>query len=1169
MKCPRCERANPPSSKFCLECGAHLAARCPSCGTELPARARFCNECGHALAAAPSWEPRLAAPESYTPRHLAERILTTRSALEGERKQVTVLFVDVSGFTRMSERLDPEDVHGLMRRAFELMLEAVHRYEGTVNQFLGDGIMALFGAPLAHEDHPRRAVNAALAIRAALDDYRHELTRRHGITFEVRQGLNTGLVVVGSIGTDLRMDYTAVGDTTNVAARLQQAADRGRILLSAATWRLVEGYCHARPLGPLSLKGKADPVAAWEVVAARQERTRLDVAAERGLTPLVGRARELDRLREAFDRTRAGHGQVMFVVGEAGIGKSRLLHEFHQTLEDEATWLEGRCVPYGRGIALHPVIDMLKRTFRVEEGDSEAGIARKIDRGVLRLGEDLRPLLPAFRHLLSIDPGDSALVSLHPRERRAEIFDALRRLLVRASEVRPQVQVFEDVHWMDQATGESLLFIADSIPRNRILQVLTYRPGWIHPFEERTYHARVVLDALSAEESRRMTESLLAAGRLPEELAGLVVRKAEGNPFFVEEVVRSLQEVGALRLTGAGYVLTRPLDEIVIPDTVQDVIMARIDRLAEEPKRALQLASVIGREFTRRLLDQIADSGDRTELWLRELKALELIYEKSVFPELAYMFKHALTHEVTYNSLLIQRRKDLHGMIARAVEQLYADRLPEHYEVLAHHYARAEEWGKALEYLEWAADKAARAYANREAIGFLEQALAVAARPELGVDLGRRVAIHRQKAELHMGLSDFLTGRAEWQRVLDLAREAGDRTGEVVALGAMSFASTFAHDFDLAVEQAHAAIGAGTDGNVEQVLAPAHLTLGIVHAVTGRLVEAPPEMGRALAIARRAGYAPTQSLSLTLSGMLRNWEADWAQAFPLQAEGHRIAREHNLLIPLLQNHFAQGVALTGAGRYDEGQAIIEGGLALALKVGDEIHHHRLLNTLGWLRADLGDLAGALELNRRGAEGGRKRGDAETASNAELNMADIYLTRGDLSAAGELLDGVRRVVGDPATSEWMKWRYSIRLFAGLAAFSLARGDPQSARGFAERVLEAATRTRSRKYVVRGWRLVGEIAAARRRWDEAEAALRQALPLAETIANPPELWRTQAALARLRVTQGDRPQAARAYQAARGVVDRVASGLADESLRASLFRLPLVEEIRRGAAGERVS
>ncbi len=359
MRCSLCQRENPPQAKFCLECGARLGLACSACGTELPPEAKYCLHCGQSVSAGPT-ATQFCSPESYTPKHLAEKILSSKSALEGERKQVSVLFVDVVGSTALSERLDPEDMHGLINHAVELMLSEVHRYEGTVNHFLGDGIMALFGAPIAHEDHAQRAVHAALGIRQALEAYGDELKRRRGIDFYVRQGINTGLVVVGSIGSDLRMDYTAIGDTTNVAARLQQSADRGHVVISDVTHHLVSGYFHTRPLGGLFLKGKTEPVQAWDVVSARVARTRLEVGAERGLTPFVGREPELRILADCFEKAKGGHGQVVFVVGEAGIGKSRLLLEFRRRLGNEATWSEGRTMSFGRAMAFHPLIDLLR-----------------------------------------------------------------------------------------------------------------------------------------------------------------------------------------------------------------------------------------------------------------------------------------------------------------------------------------------------------------------------------------------------------------------------------------------------------------------------------------------------------------------------------------------------------------------------------------------------------------------------------------------------------------------------------------------------------------------------------------------------------------------------------------------------------------------------------------
>ncbi|MGH8064091.1 MAG: adenylate/guanylate cyclase domain-containing protein [Candidatus Entotheonellia bacterium] len=395
MRCTQCQFDNRTGVRFCEECGAPLAQGCPACGANVPPGRKFCGTCGHALAAAvPSAAP-FPAPQSYTPRHLAEKILASRSALEGERKQVTVLFVDVSWFTAMAAQLDPEEVHALMNRAFGLMLEEVHRYEGTVNQFLGDGIMAIFGAPIAHEDHAHRAVHAALGIHHRLQDYHAELQRSRGIAFRIRMGLNTGLVVVGSIGDNLRMDYTAVGDTTNLAARMLHLAEPGQVLLAEETEKLVRGYFVIRPLGEQAVKGKAQLIQVYEVVRAGGLRTRIDVEAERGLTPFVGREKELALLQDRWSEVKAGRGQVVFLMGEPGIGKSRLLWEYQRRISGEpVTWLTGRCISFGKEIAHLPIIDLLKQNFGVEEGDDEATIRIKIEQGMAALGEELRPAIP-------------------------------------------------------------------------------------------------------------------------------------------------------------------------------------------------------------------------------------------------------------------------------------------------------------------------------------------------------------------------------------------------------------------------------------------------------------------------------------------------------------------------------------------------------------------------------------------------------------------------------------------------------------------------------------------------------------------------------------------------------------------------------------------------------
>jgi len=858
-------------------------------------------------------------------------------------------------------------------------------------------------------------------------------------------------------------------------------------------------------------------------------------------------------LRECFERAKNGQGQVVFVVGEPGIGKSRLLYEFRRRLGDEATWLEGRSISFGQSMPLHPMIDMLKRTFRIEEGDAQDEIGRKIDRAVLQLGEDLRPLLPYLRYLLSVDPGDPQIASMDPQARRGEIFDALRRLLVRASEVRPQVFVLEDVHWMDKATEECLLYVADSLPTSRVLQILTYRTGWKHPFGEHTYHTRVALGTLSSTDSVGMARALLATTELPADLQALISRKAEGNPFFIEEVVKSLHEVGALRREGDRYVLTRPPEGVVIPDTIQGVIMARIDRLADAPKKTLQLASVIGREFTRRLLDRIAEMRDRTEDFLRELKAIELIYEKSLFPELAYMFKHALTHEVAYGSLLVQRRRELHRVIGLAVEELYAERLTEHYEVLAYHFYRAEEWAKALEYLLKAAQKAAQAFANREAAALYEQAVEAMAHLEADVDPRTRFKVYQAQVGIYTALSEFERAVAAGEQAVALAREIGDRVAEAEALSGLGWAATWGHRFDAAVDYANRAIDIGTAAGALAPVAASQMAIGLVRGNTGRLTESRVHYEQARAIGQRVADVSTQALSLGFLGILRNWAGEYREAVELASEGLRLAREAQQVLPLAIDLWETALPRIGQGDYDEARTLLEEGLVFCEKAGEEVLALRMANTLGWLWMECGDLTRAAELNARAADGARKRGDPETIANPELNLADIFIAKGDLTLAGELLEGVQALVRAPSTSEWMRWRYSTHLLASLADLALARGDHAAAEARATECLELATLTQSRKYVVRGWRVRGQIALAARTWDAAEHSLGEAIRVARLIRNPTQLWRTHVAFARLHAARGRDDVASANWEEAKRVVEGRREHASNPEIRTALTSL----------------
>jgi class 3 adenylate cyclase/predicted ATPase len=725
MRCPSCGHENRDEATFCGECAALLAAEvvCAACSRKNPTGRKFCDGCAAPLAGAAK-PSKVNGPRSYTPPYLAEKILSGRTALEGERRTVTALFADAVGFTPLSERLDEEEVYDLMQGCLGRMMDAVHRYEGTVTQFRGDGVMALFGAPIAHEDAARRAVAAALEMQKSLDEYAADVKQQHSVGCRFRVGLNTGPVVVGKISDDLDMDYTALGDTVNLAARMEELADPGAVYLSENTYRAVRDYFECEPLGALTVKGKAEPVVAYRALQETAVHTRFEAAAERGLTPFVGRNQELTVLRGYLEQARRGQGQVVFISGEAGIGKSRLLLEFRRSIQDEGvTWLEGHCISYGKNIPYLPVIDILKRGFGVQEGDNDDVIIAKVDEVAAQWEEEARCGVPYLKYLLSVDPGDPTVTAMEPLQRRAGIMDGLRAMLVEGSRRRPQVVAVEDLHWVDEKSEETLAALVDVIASAPVLLVLSYRPGYAPSLGERSYYSRVALGHLAPEESAVMAERVLQTATLPQQLQQLITGKAEGNPFYIEEVTKSLLESGALRKSNGSYALERPVEEIRIPDTIQEVILSRIDRMETGAKQAIQLASVIGREFTVRLLERISDVEGKLGDLLAELKSLELIYEKAYFPELSYMFKHALTHDVAYSTLLLERRKALHRIVAAAIEELYAERLPEQYETLAYHYYEGQEWEQALDYLLKAGRKAVAAYANQDAITYLTKGL--------------------------------------------------------------------------------------------------------------------------------------------------------------------------------------------------------------------------------------------------------------------------------------------------------------------------------------------------------------------------------------------------------------------------------------------------------------
>jgi class 3 adenylate cyclase/tetratricopeptide (TPR) repeat protein len=743
------------------------------------------------VASAATPEPvQASAPLTYTPPYLAEKILTSRRALEGERKQVTVLFADLKDSTELIRGLDPEAAQQLLDPALHHMMDAVHRFEGTVNQVLGDGIMALFGAPVAHEDHAMRACYAALAMQTAMRTYTEAVRRTRGLELRMRVGLNSGEVVVRAIGNDLHMDYSAVGETTHLAARMEQLATPGSIRLSAATLRLVEGLVQVSALGPVPVKGLEEPVEVFELEGASALRRRLQAAAARGLTPFVGRQQELEAFHQALARAQAGHGQVVALVGDAGVGKSRLVHEcVHSHRTQGWRVLESASVSYGKATPYFPVIDLLKRYCHVDDGDDARTIRAKVTGQVLTLDEMLQDTFPALLALLDALPDDSPFLQLDPPQRRQRTLEALKRVLLRESQVQPLLLVFEDLHWIDSETQALLNSLVESLPTAQLLLLVNYRPEYQHGWGSKTYYTQLRLDPLPPASAEALLQGLLGDDPSLVPLHRLLIARTEGNPFFLEESVRTLVETGVLVGTPSTYRLAQALPTIQVPATVQAVLAARIDRLPPEEKHLLQTAAVIGTEVPFALLQAIGElSEEELRHALGHLQAAEFLYETSLFPELEYTFKHALTHEVAYGSLLQERRRALHAQIVAAIEQLSPDRLTEQVERLAQHALRGEVWDKVLRYCRQAGAKALAHSAHHEAVMGFEQALmALRHLPE------RRDTLE-QAIDLRLDLRTALYSLDAFERILAYLRDAAslaEALGDQRRLGWISTYMTF------------------------------------------------------------------------------------------------------------------------------------------------------------------------------------------------------------------------------------------------------------------------------------------------------------------------------------------------------------------------------------------
>jgi class 3 adenylate cyclase/tetratricopeptide (TPR) repeat protein len=1005
---------------------------------------------------------RFASPQSYTPKHLAERILTSKSALEGERKQVTVMFCDIVRSMPLAEELGPEAMHALLNEFFDLALGVVHRYEGTINQFLGDGFMALFGAPVAHEDHERRAILSALGIQRELRA--RQTQERDGVGHElrVRIGMNSGPVVVGGIGDNLRMDFTAVGDTTNLAARLQQEAAPDAILASEAVVRPLKEYLRVEALGPVAIKGRAEPVITYRILGLVTHRSPWEAGVARPRSALVGREHHLAALRRALTEVERGRGmgRAVGLIGDPGVGKSRLLFEFRREVEARPiAWLEGHCVSYGTGVPYLPWIDMVRGRFGIGDGDPPDVVADKARRALAALDLTAREPLDHVLRLLGIEDKTDPVAVLSPEAIKSGAVETLRQIVLRTSEREPTVLAIENLHWMDRSSEECLDALVASASRARILLVATYRPPYRPRWMDQSHVDQIGLASLTPEESRAIMRSVPAGSGLSESTVAEILRKAEGNPFFIEELTHHVVEHPQSDRDGE------------LPGTIQEVLMARIDRLPAEAKRLLQEASVIGRFVPHRLLAALWEQPEMLERPLAELQRMELVHEESSGGEPIYVFRHALIQEVAYGSLLTPRRQSLHARVAAALETLHAGRLEDVDDSLAYHYARTTLSGKAIEYLTRLAGRAARWYANAEAVAAYGEGLAHARRLPAGPERDRQCLILslRQAHSLH-----FL-GR--FDEILDLLLR---QEGEVKRLGDPAIAGEYYFrlgrtydvlaDHERAVECARRAIEEAERCADRTVEGKARFVLAYVGYWTGHYADG-VEHGRQAVTA--------------LEGSPERWwlgEANWV-----------IGINHAMM-----------------GEFDAALAALE----RARLIGESLMDPRLQSTVAFTVGGIHALRGASDLAiercRRAVELAR---DPVGTAVARGFLGASLLEQGDVEEAIPLLERSVEQLGRFRIRQTQGWFIAMQAQAHLLAGHLDR-----ARGLAQQALEMTLHPQHSHGA--GWarRTLGHVAQAEGAAPEAERHLSEAAAIFVAIGARYEEARTRLDLAALHRDRG---------------------------------------------------
>lgn len=1021
----------------------------------------FCGKCGQPLTPTPPVLPGYAnrSPREYTPPFLLERILVNRMAIEGERKHVSVFFADVAGFTTLSENLDPEDVHDIMDGCFEILGQEIHGAGGTINQYTGDGVMALFGAPVAYEDHIHRACHAALRIQDRMKDYTRDVKSRYGVLFQLRIGINAGTVVVGAIGDNLRLDYTAIGDTTNLAARLEALANPGGTRVSGAIKKAAEDFFRFHEEGDYDIKGKKAPVTVFSLQGEAHKTSRHDTGTADAL--FVNRQKELSILKRAYRTMRQGKLHTIAVEGEPGVGKSRLLIAFRDAVQHETPlFLMGFCRPYGQTAALYPVARMFRGYFGIGDHDNFRSVRRKIEEKIQYGG--LTPSLEKIFELFGAIPDEAPSEARFEGEKR-RMFRAVSDLLGTIVTRKPLILFLDDMQWVDRTTLDFLSFLSRAAIKGPLLLIRAGRTdhhSWCPEPPDDVIH----LDALDDEPSLRLFHAVLGRSRLDAETARQVIFHAGGNPLFLIEMAETIKKRNLLVCDSRICRLRMKVDTLEIPQTIRGVLAARLDALPGAVKDVAQLAAVIGTDFSFDLLLHLAGDSARLKQSLRLLENEGIIHRTSSDFGGLYVFRHQMMQEIAYLELLKKNRRQYHHQVGEAMEKLYRNNLSDQTGLLSYHFYRAKDWQKALAYTLEAGDRAKRLFACGEALMCFDRALDILQKGKWEHPRERALQIYKWKGGMLFCLGRMNKSHSTFQKMLAEANQLNDREAEGEALFRLGWTSFFSHKPLVALKFLQKAIDLAQTHGLSEIQLKTASFKGFVYSVMGDLKKAKPLLIQALDLSTDSVGIEGKAWCLSYLIQYYNWTGELNEALLICDELRQLNESLRSPFFHIVRHFRKGLICGALGNVKEAEKVLQAGLK-ALETGDEkFWKPRFLNTLGWIRAESGDLKAALKLNREALRLARPTNDPETIHNAEINVGENYLQMGEFEKARMVLENVLKQIKYKRYL-YAGWRYKTRLQIALAELHGKTGTRHEALYFVNQALKTARKNGALKHEIR--------------------------------------------------------------------------------------------------------